>query len=54
MLVVKADLCAGLRHLDGYCSPVDALTVGLVLLQQVLPGEAVYAALAEIQPVGML
>ena len=50
MVVLEAYVClvcAGLRHLDGYCSLVDASIVGLMLLHQVLSGEAVEAALAK-------
>ena len=54
VVVLKEDLPSGLRHLDSYGGLVDASAVGLVLLQQVLSGEAVKAAFAEIQPVGML
>ena len=46
-MVLEVNLCAGLGHLDFYCGLVDASTVGLVLLQQVLSCEAVYAAFAE-------
>ena len=47
VMVLEVNLCAGLGHLDFYCGLVDASTVGLVLLQQVLSCEAVYAAFAE-------